>query len=124
MELDLVHADAMHFGFGLGQDGENRAGARGDCRIQSHGRNRGADRGQSDVSVVVAVRVFRFGGQADIEAFPAQGPVMVRQQVAVRARGQADSGQRGVQPRAEPRKRIEQRGDEHVAGDAAYRIKV
>ena len=49
---------------------------------------------------------------------------MVREHCTARARRQADLAQHGVQPRAELRVSIEQRGDEHVAGDTADRIEV
>jgi len=49
---------------------------------------------------------------------------MVRHQRTVRAGRKADLGQRSVHPGAELRVRVEQRGDEHVAGDTAERIEV
>jgi len=95
--------------------------------IEAHFCNRGEDRAQPDMGmgkVVAGAWRSRLGGQAELEAPSVQNSIVVRQQRAACTGREADPAQRGVQPRTELRVRIQQRGDEHVAGDTADRIEV
>ena len=125
MEFDFVDADAVHRGFGFGKNREYGFGACGDSGLQAHRGDRRPDRGQTDMRVPMPRNLGgRASGETEFEALSAQHTVMVQEHGAARAGRKADFAQHGVEPRSQARKRVEQRRDEHVAGNAADGVEV